>query len=98
MGGGIAVAGIVAGIGLVTFAENMGERSKERGEGLSDGMATRITGGLMEDVEMDTVSDLSSLTDKLEAALKESGGADEKSLQMSEEDKKRIAEEAEDGW
>jgi hypothetical protein len=38
------------------------------------------------------------LTEKLEAALKESGGANEKELEMSEEDKKRIAEEADDGW
>eukprot|EP00581_Thalassiosira_minuscula_P008502 CAMPEP_0183706708 /NCGR_PEP_ID=MMETSP0737-20130205/3465_1 /TAXON_ID=385413 /ORGANISM="Thalassiosira miniscula, Strain CCMP1093" /LENGTH=156 /DNA_ID=CAMNT_0025934187 /DNA_START=69 /DNA_END=539 /DNA_ORIENTATION=+ len=98
MGGGIAVAGLVAGIGLVSFAESMGERSKARGGGLSEDMATRITGGLMEDVEVDSVSDLTSLTDKLEAALKETGGADEKELQMSEEDKKRIAEEADDGW
>jgi hypothetical protein len=44
------------------------------------------------------VSDLSSLTEKLEAALKESGGANEEELTMSEEDKKRIAEEADDGW
>jgi len=93
MGGGIAVAGLAAGIGMVAFAEKMGERSE-----LSDDMATRITGGLMEDVEVDSVSDLSSLTDKLEAALMETGGADEKELAMSEEDKKRIAEEADDGW
>ena len=92
------MAGLVAGIGLVAFAENMGERSKARGGGLSEDMATRITGGLMEDVEVDSVSDLTSLTDKLEAALKETGGADEKELQMTEEDKKRIAEEADDGW
>merc|ERR1719261_1455592 len=92
MGGGIAVAGLAAGIGMVAFAEKMGERSE-----LSEDMATRITGGLMEDVEVDSVSDLSSLTDKLEAALKETGGADENELQMTEEDKKRIAEEADDG-
>mmetsp|Transcript_38028 Transcript_38028/g.91006 ORF Transcript_38028/g.91006 Transcript_38028/m.91006 type:complete len:157 (+) Transcript_38028:136-606(+) len=98
LGGGIAVGGVVAGIGLVAFAENMGERSKERGGGLSDDMATRITGGLMEDVEVDSVGDLSSLTDKLEAALMESGGAEQEQLQLSEEDKKRIAEEADDGW
>lgn len=96
--GGVAAAGLVFGVGLVSFAENMGERSKERGGGLSDRMATQITGGLMEDVEVDSVSDLSSLTDKLEAALMETGGADEKELQLSEEDKRRIAEEADDGW
>ena len=93
MGGGIAVAGLAAGIGMVAFAEKMGERSE-----LSEDMATRITGGLMEDVEVDSVSDLSSLTDKLEAALMETGGANEEELAMSEEDKKRIAEEADDGW
>ena len=52
----------------------------------------------MEDVEVSSVSDLGSLTDKLEAALMETGGANEKELAMSEEDKKRIAEEADDGW
>ncbi|KAL3810059.1 hypothetical protein ACHAXA_007809 [Cyclostephanos tholiformis] len=98
MGGGIAVAGLVAGIGLVSFAEGMGERSKARGGGLSEDMAMKITGGLMEDVEVSSISDLSSLTEKLEAALKQTGGADEKDLAMSEEDKKRIAEEADDGW
>mmetsp|Transcript_12355 Transcript_12355/g.26829 ORF Transcript_12355/g.26829 Transcript_12355/m.26829 type:complete len:158 (+) Transcript_12355:94-567(+) len=98
MGGGIALAGIVSGIGFLVFFEGMGERAEERGGGLSGDMATRITGGLMEDVEVDTVSDLSSLTDKLEAALKETGGADAAELAMSEEDKARIAEEAEDGW
>jgi len=76
----------------------VGERAKERGGGLSDSMSTRITGGLMEDVEVDSVGDLSSLTDKLEAALMESGGAEQEQLQLSEEDKKRIAEEADDGW
>merc|ERR1712238_230430 len=86
--GGVAAVGLAFGIGLVSFAENMGQRSKERGEGLSDRMATQITGGLMEDVEVDSVGDLSSLADKLEAALMETGGADEKELQMSEEDKR----------
>ena len=97
MGGGIAIAGLAAGIGLVAFAENMGERSRERGA-VSDDMSTRLMGGLLEDTEVDAVSDLSSLTEKLEAALKESGGAKEEELQMTEEDKKRIAEEADDGW
>ena len=98
MGGGIALVGVSAGIGMLAFAEGMGERAKERGGGLSDDMSTRIMGGLLEDTEVDAVSDLSSLTEKLEAALKESGGANEEELTMSEEDKKRIAEEADDGW
>jgi len=98
MGGGIALAGLSAGIGMLVFAEGMGERAKERGGGLSEDMSTRIMGGLLEDTEVDAVSDLSSLTEKLEAALKETGGAKEEDLTMSEEDKKRIAEEADDGW
>ncbi|KAL7522805.1 hypothetical protein ACHAWX_007542 [Stephanocyclus meneghinianus] len=98
VGAGIAIAGLVSGIGLVAFAENMGERGKARGSGLSSEMATKLSGALLEDVEVDSVSDLSSLTEKLEAALKESGGAKEEELQMTEEDKKRIAQEADDGW
>lgn len=98
LGGAVAVGGLVAGAGLLAFAESMGERGKARGGGLSEDMATKLSGALLEDVEVDSVSDLGSLTDKLEAALKESGGADAKELEMSEEDKKRIAEEADDGW
>jgi len=90
--------GVVAGIGLVAFTENQGERAKQRGGGLSETMATNIAGKLMEDVEVSSVSDLGSLTEQLEAALKQSGGAKEEDLIMTEEDKKRIAEEAEDGW
>jgi len=98
MGAGIAVAGLVAGVGLVAFTENQGERAKERGSGLSDNMSTRIAGQLMEDVEVSSVSDLGSLTSQLEKALKESGGADGTEFEMTEEEKKRIAEEADDGW
>jgi hypothetical protein len=98
MGGGIALAGLAAGIGLVAFTEQQGERAKERGGGLSDSMSTRITGGLMEDVEVSSVEDLGSLTSQLEKALREAGGADEKELEMTEEDKKRIVAEADDGW
>jgi hypothetical protein len=98
MGGGIALAGLVAGIGLVAFTEQQGERARERGGGLSESMSTRITGGLMEDVEVSSVEDLGSLTSQLEKALREAGGADEKELEMTEEDKKRIVAEADDGW
>uniref|UniRef100_A0A7S2W4T6 Uncharacterized protein n=1 Tax=Eucampia antarctica TaxID=49252 RepID=A0A7S2W4T6_9STRA len=100
-GGAIAVASFIAGIGLVTFTENQGERSKERGGGLSDTMATQIAGKLMEDIEVSSVSDMGSLTSQLENALKASGGVDDeqaKALEMTEAEKQRIAEEAEDGW
>lgn len=98
MGAGIAVAGLAAGIGLVAFAESMGERSKARGAGLSEGMSTKLAGSLMEDVEVSSVSDLGSLTSQLEQALKESGGAGEETFEMTEEEKKRIEDEADDGW
>ena len=95
---GVGVFGLAFGIGLVAFTEKQGERAKERGGGLSDNMSTKIAGMLLEDVEVSSVSDLGSLTSQLEKALKETGGAKEEDLEMSEEDKKRIAEEAEDGW
>lgn len=98
MGAGVAIAGLGVGIGLVVFTEAQGERAKERGGGLSDDMSTRIAGQLLEDVEVSSIKDLGSLTSQLEAALKESGGADETQLEMTEEDKKRITEEADDGW
>jgi hypothetical protein len=97
-GAGIAIAGLAVGIGMVAFTEAQGERAKERGGGLSDSMTTRIAGGLMEDVEVSTVSDLGSLTMQLEKALKESGGASEEELVMTEDDKQRLVKEADDGW
>lgn len=98
MGAGIAVAGLATGIGLVAFTETQGERAKERGSGLSEDMSTRIAGGLLEDVEVSSVSDIGSLTSQLEEALKETGATDEKALELTEEDKRRIKEEADDGW
>mmetsp|Transcript_20585 Transcript_20585/g.42389 ORF Transcript_20585/g.42389 Transcript_20585/m.42389 type:complete len:149 (-) Transcript_20585:241-687(-) len=98
MGGAIGLGGFVAGIGMLTFAEAQGERGKERGSGLSDSMATQITGMLMEDVEVSSVEDLGSLTSQLEQALKESGGAKDDEFEMTEEEIKRLEEEADDGW
>lgn len=101
MGAGIALAGTAAGIGLVAFTESAGERAKERGSELSEGMATKIAGSLMEDVEVSSVSDLGSLTSKLEAALQTSGGVDQetiKELELTDEEKAKIAEDADDGW
>jgi hypothetical protein len=98
MGAGIGVAGLAAGIGLVVFTEVQGERAKERGSGLSDNMSTRISGKLMEDVEVSSIGDLGSLTNKLEAALKASGGTNDAELEMTEEAKQRMKEAADDGW
>lgn len=101
MGAGVAVAGLGFGIGMVAFTESQGERAKERGGGLSESMATSITGSLMEDVEVSSVSDLGSLTSQLESALKESGGVDDdkmSELELTEEEKKKIAQDLDDGW
>eukprot|EP00751_Fragilariopsis_kerguelensis_P035634 CAMPEP_0170935556 /NCGR_PEP_ID=MMETSP0735-20130129/19155_1 /TAXON_ID=186038 /ORGANISM="Fragilariopsis kerguelensis, Strain L26-C5" /LENGTH=105 /DNA_ID=CAMNT_0011339261 /DNA_START=222 /DNA_END=539 /DNA_ORIENTATION=- len=97
-GGAIAFGGFAAGIGMVTFAEAQGERSVERGGGLSDNMSTKMAGGLIEDVDATPFEDLGSLTSQLEQALRESGGSSEKELEMTEEDKERIRKEADDGW
>jgi len=98
MGAGVAFAGLAAGIGLVAFTESQGERAKERGGGLSEGMSTRIAGALMEDVEVSSVSDVGSLTSQLEAALKKTGATNDKDFELTEADKKRMSEEADDGW
>lgn len=96
-GAGIAILGLGAGIGLVAFTEAQGERGRERGS-VSDSMATQLSGKFMEDVEVSSVGDVSSLATQLEAALKASGGMNDEELEMSEEDKRRIEEEADDGW
>eukprot|EP00593_Proboscia_inermis_P004734 CAMPEP_0171322594 /NCGR_PEP_ID=MMETSP0816-20121228/115061_1 /TAXON_ID=420281 /ORGANISM="Proboscia inermis, Strain CCAP1064/1" /LENGTH=147 /DNA_ID=CAMNT_0011821115 /DNA_START=97 /DNA_END=540 /DNA_ORIENTATION=+ len=97
-GTAIALAGVGAGIGFALFTEDQGERGRERGTVLSERMSTQITGGLMEDVEVSSVGDLNSLTSQLEAALKESGGVKGEEVAISEEEKRRMEEEAEDGW
>jgi hypothetical protein len=97
-GAAIGVGGFVAGIGMLTFAEAQGERGKERGSGLSDNMSTQLTGMLMEDTEVSSVEDLGSLTSQLEQALKASGGTTEDEFEMTEEEIKRLEEEADDGW
>jgi hypothetical protein len=99
MGAGIAIAGLAVGAGMVAFTESQGERAKARGAGLSESMSTRIAGGLLEDVEVSSVEDLGSLTSQLEQALRQTAGEDQvKDIELSEEEKKRIKEEADDGW
>ena len=83
---------------MVAFTEAQGERAKERGGGLSEAMNTQLSGMLLEDVEVSSVDDLGSLTSQLEQALKTSGGTDVKELEMTEEEKQKIKEEADDGW
>jgi len=97
LGVAIGVSGLVAGIALVAFTEERGKRGN-----LSESMATRIAGSLMEDVEVSSVSDLGGLTSQLEKALRQSGTVQDESLtkvlEMSEEEKKKKAQEADDGW
>mmetsp|Transcript_20838 Transcript_20838/g.30843 ORF Transcript_20838/g.30843 Transcript_20838/m.30843 type:complete len:155 (+) Transcript_20838:66-530(+) len=97
-GGVVGALGFAAGLGILVFTENQGERAKARGGGLSDEQTTKITGMLMEDVEVSSVADVGSLAEQLEAALKETGSAEVDNLEMTEEEKQRIAEEADDGW
>jgi hypothetical protein len=61
-------------------------------------MSTQLTGKLMEDVEVSSVEDLGSLTSQLEQALRSSGGTTAEELEMTEDEKKRLQEEADDGW
>ena len=101
MGAGVAIAGLGVGIALVVFTENQGERASARGGGLSDSMATNLAGQMMEDVEVSSVGDLGSLTSQLENALKQSGGVDDgkmQELELTEAEKKKIAEDLDDGW
>jgi hypothetical protein len=102
IGAGIGIAGLVAGIGLVAFTEQQGERAKERGSGLSDTMSTRITGQLMEDVEVSSVDDLDSLTYQLEIALKKAGGINKNNeqdvLEFTDEEIQKKIEASDDGW
>ena len=97
-GGAVALLGLGAGIGVVAFTEAQGERAKERGGGLSDSTSTKLAGMFMEDVEVSSVEDVGSLADQLEAALKASGGTSGEELEMTDEEKKKLEEEADDGW
>ncbi|VEU33552.1 unnamed protein product [Pseudo-nitzschia multistriata] len=60
-------------------------------------MSTQLSGMFMEDVEVSSVEDLGSLTSQLEEALKKSGGAEEEVFEMTDEEIKRLEEEADDG-
>ena len=89
--------GFAVGIGMVTFAITRRTFGSTRcvNVGLGENMATQLSGGLMEDVEMSSIDDLGILTSQLENALKESGGS---VIEMSDTEKQRIAEDLETGW
>jgi len=101
IGGGIALATFVGGIGVAAFTESQGERAKERGGGVSDNMATNLVGKFMEDYEVSTVDDVGGLASQLENALIQSGGLDKNKvseLELTDEEKKKVAEDLDDGW
>lgn len=109
---GVAVAGLVAGIGIVAFTEQQGERAKARGAGLSEQMSTRMSGQFLEDVEISSISDIGSLTDQLEKALLEAKNKQQQQQQdgktndqpvvavssITENDNNRVKKENDDGW
>jgi len=76
----------------LVFTEKAGERAEERGIEMSDERREI----LQAKSGIETEKNLSSLTSKLEVALTNAGNEDE--LSMSEEDIRRRAEEADDGW
>jgi len=96
-GAGVGLAGIVTGIGLIVFTENQGERSNARGS-LSEGMSTRMAGGLIEDTDKTSFGDLGGLTSQLENALKESNSEFTEELELTEAEMAKIAEDLSDGW
>eukprot|EP00548_Thalassiothrix_antarctica_P002159 CAMPEP_0194133278 /NCGR_PEP_ID=MMETSP0152-20130528/3522_1 /TAXON_ID=1049557 /ORGANISM="Thalassiothrix antarctica, Strain L6-D1" /LENGTH=113 /DNA_ID=CAMNT_0038828569 /DNA_START=754 /DNA_END=1095 /DNA_ORIENTATION=+ len=97
-GAAVAALGLGAGIGLVVFTENQGERAKTRGIELSDNVQNKLAGKFMEDYEVSSVEDVGSLADQLEAALKATSGDKAEVIELTEQEKERMKEEADDGW
>mmetsp|Transcript_35976 Transcript_35976/g.42968 ORF Transcript_35976/g.42968 Transcript_35976/m.42968 type:complete len:162 (-) Transcript_35976:133-618(-) len=95
-GAGVAVAGLLSGFGLLSFTEKQGERSMERGS-VSSELQTQMSGMMMEDIEVNTVNDLGGLTSQLENALKENS-SDYTEVELTDAEKKKIAEDLDDGW
>ena len=92
-GGAIAAAGLAVGGGIPAYIEFAGKKTMERGA-LSEDTVTNLSGMFMEDVEQ-SAGDLKDLTARMEKALAESGA---KEVELTEEQKKKLAEEADDGW
>jgi len=100
IGGGVALTTFVGGIAIAKFTESAGERSKDLGVGVSDNMATKLAGNIIEDV-VSTVDDVGGLASQLENALILSGGLDNNKvakLELTDAEKKKVAEELDDGW
>jgi len=68
----------------------------ERGS-VSNELQTQMSGMMMEDIEVNTVSDLGGLTSQLENALKENS-SDYTEVELTDAEKKKIAEDLDDGW
>lgn len=68
----------------------------ERGS-VSNELQTQMSGMMMEDIEVNTVNDLGGLTSQLENALKENS-SDYTEVEFTDAEKKKIAEDLDDGW
>ncbi|GMI61312.1 hypothetical protein ScalyP_jg4889 [Parmales sp. scaly parma] len=92
-GGVIVVAGLLTGIGIPAYIEYAGKKTVSRG-GLSEESMTKFSGMMMEDVEQSSVSDLDSLVKNMEKGLAAKG----EEVELSEEKKKQMELDADDGW
>lgn len=92
------LGGLVGGIALVAFTEQQGVRSEERGA-ISENLRSDLSGKLLEDFEVQG-TEVDDVVTRMQKALAEVKGVDESKVvaELTEEEKKKKAEEADDGW
>ncbi|CAM9367307.1 unnamed protein product [Heterosigma akashiwo] len=92
------LGGLVGGIALVAFTEQQGVRSEERGA-ISESLRSDLSGKLLEDFEVQG-TEVDDVVTRMQKALAEVKGVDESKVvaELTEEEKKKKAEEADDGW
>lgn len=96
MAGGVALAGVICGAGLVAFTEAQGERTAQRGS-ISDTTKQKMSAQFMEDDEMPSNYDVDDVRSRMRAALRADQTAEELA-QMTAKATAREVEEADDGW